>query len=711
VSGSAADESDHLPSVLFGAAYYHEYQPTPRLAADLDLMAVAGFTMIRVGESVWSTWEPAEGDFHLDWLAPVLDAAQARGISVIIGTPTYAVPPWLRQRYPETAAHRRTGQPIPYGGRQDADFTHPAFRWLAERVVAKIVERYAAHPAVIGWQVDNEPGNELLHNPAVFSRFVDRLRRTYGDVATLNREWGLTYWSHRLDDWSQLWTPDGNTVPSYDLAWRRYQAELTSEYIEWQVALVRRYARPDQFVTTCLSLGRPALDPVALGRTLDVAAINAYYPAQDALTLPRPPEPLVGGRPEWLPDTGLWGVYLLADTAYGVLGAPFLVTETNAGSIGEAQANFPAYDGQWRQVAWALIARGARTVEYWNWHTLHFGHETYWGGVLGHSLTPGRCYRELSAVGAEITAAQPHLAGLTPEAEVALLVDPASRWALQFQPPIAVPGRTAPDHAAYDRIVGAFYRAIFDAGISMAILDPRQLDTDPAALARRWPVLVVPAYYIATDATLALLRDYAGNGGHLVIGPRTGYADPEARPRIAVMPGVLAEPAGVHYTEYSNLAVPLPVTGHGGFDPDGGQATAWADGLEVDDATVLARYRHPHFGQWPAITTRVAGAGRVTHVGTLPDPTLGAALGRWIGSVSLPPRPWPDRPATVHITSAHNGRGDRIWFISNWSFEPTEVSVPAPVRNLVSGATSAVGDDLALGAWDVRVLLAQPTRE
>ena len=68
--------------------------------------------MIRVGESVWSTWEPQDGVFDLDWLQPVLDAAHARGIKAIIGTPTYAVPPWLRRRYPETAAaarHRRPG--------------------------------------------------------------------------------------------------------------------------------------------------------------------------------------------------------------------------------------------------------------------------------------------------------------------------------------------------------------------------------------------------------------------------------------------------------------------------------------------------------------------------------------------------------------------------------------------------------------------------
>src|SRR5215204_1443723 len=104
--------------VLFGAAYYHEYQPAPRLDADLDLIAEARFSVIRVGESVWSTWEPEEGQFDLDWLAPVLDGADQRRIAVILGTPTYAVPPWLARRYPEIAAEPKTRQPMPWGSRQ-----------------------------------------------------------------------------------------------------------------------------------------------------------------------------------------------------------------------------------------------------------------------------------------------------------------------------------------------------------------------------------------------------------------------------------------------------------------------------------------------------------------------------------------------------------------------------------------------------------------
>ena len=58
-----------------------------------------------------------------------------------------------------------------------------------------------------------------------------------------------------------------------------------------------------------------------------------------------------------------------------------------------SHSNFPAYDGQWRQAAWALVARGARMVEYWHWHSIHFGHEAYWLGVLNHDGEPGPLLR------------------------------------------------------------------------------------------------------------------------------------------------------------------------------------------------------------------------------------------------------------------------------------------------------------------------------
>jgi beta-galactosidase len=697
--------SGSLPEkLLFGAAYYHEYQPYERLATDLDLMKAAHFSVIRVGESVWSTWEPEEGVFDVDWLAPIVDGAHERGISVIVGTPSYAVPPWLRSRYPETTAQRRSGQAIPYGGRQNADFSHPTYRRLVERLVRRIVDRYAGHPAVIGWQVDNEPGIELLHNPGVFSRFVAELCERYGDVQTLNDRWGLTYWSHRLSAWDELWPPDGNTDPPYDLAWRRFQARLTAEFIEWQAGLVRKLARPDQFVTTCLALNRPAVDNVGLMRPLDVTAVNIYFPMQDALTMP-------GGvdrpemRPAWLARAGISTLFWQADASRGVRQEPFLVTETHAASIGEHSVTYPPYDGQLRQAAWAMIARGARMIEYWHWHTLHFGNETFWGGVLGHGLEPGRIYDEVARLGAELQGIGHDLSGLEPDADVTLLFSPESRWALQFQPPLVVPGSSQPDRESYARIVGAVYRGLFDAGLSTAVLQPDQLEPDVAAFVRRCPVLVAPALYVASDDLLAWLAAYVAEGGHLVATFLTGCTDDEGRVRAEVMPGSLAAVAGVHYLESSNLATVIPLRPATGVSFEGGGATGWADGLVVGTATPLAWYDHPHFGRWPAITTNVHGAGRLTYVGTLPDAALARSLGEWVASLSGAEDPWRSRGGTISSHGARTPRGRRVRFLFNWSWEPSAMTAPLATDDLLNGGHLHAGSSIELGAWDVRVLV------
>lgn len=706
MASTEARQRGSLPrDLLFGAAYYHEYLPYERLATDLDLMSAAHFSVIRVGESVWSTWEPKEGVFDLDWLAPIVDGAHERGISVVIGTPSYAVPPWLRKAYPEATAHRGTGQPIPYGGRQNADFTNPAYRSLVERLVRRIVGRYAGHPGVIGWQVDNEPGIELLHNPAVFARFVDELRTRYGDVQTLNQRWGLTYWSHRLSAWDELWPPDGNTDPPYDLAWRQFQARLTAEFIDWQAGLVRELARPDQFVTTCLALNRPAVDNVRTMRHLDVTAVNVYFPMQDALALPRGvdrPET----RPVWLGSSGVSSLFWQADLSRGVRQGSFLVTETAATSIGEHSVNYPPYDGQLRQAAWALISRGARMIEYWHWHSLHFGNETFWGGILGHGLEPGRIYDEVARLGAELEQVGADLTELEVDADVTILFSPDSRWALQFQPPLVVPGTSTPDRESYGRIVDAIQRGLFEASLGTAVLQPEQLPSDVAAFVRRTPVLVAPALYVASDELLAWLAAYVGAGGHLVTTFRTGCADGEGRLRAEVMPGALAPVAGVRYLESSNLAVSIPIVPAADSSPTpaGASATGWADQLVVQGATPLACYDHPHFGRWPAITTNVVGHGRLTYVGTLPDATLGRWLGGWIASVSGLADVWRVNGGSV---TSHGGRtrdGRRVRFLFNWSWEPAAMTAPVTVEDLLRGGRIDAGSQVELGPWDTRLL-------
>ena len=689
-------------SVKFGAAYYLEYQPSAELLErDLDLMVAAHFSVIRVGESVWSTWEPENGRFELEWLQPVLDGAHARGIDVVLGTPTYAVPPWLSHQFPEIAAETKTDQPLGWGARQEMDFTHPAYLFHAERVIRKILGRYAGDPAVIGFQVDNEPGMHLFHNRGNFRRFVADLRQQYGDVETLNREWGLVYWSHRLSDWAELWTPDQNAQPQYDLAYRRWQARCTSEFIAWQASIVADYARDDQFVTTCVQLTRPALNDVDLNSRLTAAAYNPYYRMQDSLDQTVEPK-----RTDLWVKTGAWGLLQLGDRGYAGRQERFLVTETNAQAIHGSYLNQPPYPGQLKQAGLALVAKGAAMIEYWHWHTLHFGAETYWGGILPHSQLPGRVYRELSELGKLLETVGDQLADYVPDADVALLYSTDSSFAMQFQPPLNIDG--APETHSYELIFDAFYRGVVDAGAQARIVHIEQALTLGAdGLLAIAPTLVVPAFYIASDDALAILVEYAAKGGHLVIGIRTGYADSEARARLAVAPDVLTGPAGVWYEEFSNLDDDVPVTAATGGNlalSPGAAATRWADGLILEGATPLLEYIHPQHGRFPAAASTPHGAGRISYVGTVPNRALAADLMRAFvpqrvaDAWSLP------LGSPVTVTTGRVGDSRRAWFVHNWSGLPQQVTVPCSFLSLADG-TKVPSGATDLDPWSVLALI------
>ncbi|WP_081709927.1 beta-galactosidase [Arthrobacter sp. 35W] len=700
-----------------GAAYYNEYLPDPgRLARDMELMREAGITLIRVGESVWSTWEPTDGRFDLEWLQPVLDAAAGNSIDVILGTPTYAVPPWLANKHPELAIERVDGASVRWGARQEVDFTSPVFRTYAERLIRNVLARYGRHEAVVGIQVDNEPGLHLIANSAVVARFVERLRGDYDSVEHLNEAWGLAYWSHRISTWDELWHPGGNTTPAYDLAWRRFQADLTTEFIAWQADIARQLVPEDRFITTCIAYNRAAVDDVGLGRVLDVVSGNAYLEMQDALGADASAS---YGADYWF-TTSPAGLIQQADRMRSSQGASFLVTETGATSIAGSHLNFPPYDGQLAQVAWALIARGATLVEYWHWHTLHHGAEQAWGGILGHDLEPGRTYREIAAIGAGLAAAGESLRGLQPQEDVGFLFSRESRWAMQFQPPLAVDGSRAPDRWSYDRIVGRFVEAAFDAGLQTGVLAVEQLPS-ACELLDRFPILVVAGASVLSDDAADVLCAYAEMGGTLVLGIRSGAGDQLGRARVSALPGPFRSAAGVSARESSNLRGLVPLLRPGSEAPsddaDGaarqGTAEAWADALELEGAQALLGYDDPHLGRWAAVAENSFGAGRVVSVGTLPDRATLANLLRSIAEGTgadgiLASTVVPQKPGHVTVHGAVNAAMETIWFLHNWSAAPVDVPLAAPLMDLLDPARLVHTGSVQLAPWGVRVFIGRP---
>jgi beta-galactosidase len=224
-------QSQKFNTVLYGVAYYQEYMPYDRLEKDVQLMQEAGISVVRLGESTWSLFEPEEGRFEFAWMDRIIDRMQKAGIKVILGTPTYSIPAWMAKKHPELLVERLDGSKSGYGIRQNFDITNPTYLFYSERIIRKMMEHYAKHPAIIGYQVDNETHDYGTSNYDYFRGFVDYMKKKYKTTDTINKLWGLNYWGMTLNGWDEFPTRTSATNPSYKLEWDRYTVKTVADFI------------------------------------------------------------------------------------------------------------------------------------------------------------------------------------------------------------------------------------------------------------------------------------------------------------------------------------------------------------------------------------------------------------------------------------------------------------------------------------------------
>ncbi len=204
-------------NILYGAAYYHEYMPYERLDEDVRMMKEAAISVVRVGESTWSLFEPREGEFEFDWMDRIIDKFYEAGIKVILGTPTYSIPAWLWHKHPEVLLDYRNGAEASYGIRQNMNITNPTFLFYSERIIRKMMEHYASHPGIIGFQVDNETEARGVNNYDFHVSFVNHLKKKYKTPENLNKIWGLNYWGMTIDSWEEV--PPRDAVTNTGINW------------------------------------------------------------------------------------------------------------------------------------------------------------------------------------------------------------------------------------------------------------------------------------------------------------------------------------------------------------------------------------------------------------------------------------------------------------------------------------------------------------
>ena len=373
-AGAAVPADLEQDAIWYGVAYYDEYMPYDRLDKDIAMMKAAGINVVRIGESTWGTMEPREGEFDFSHLDRVLDAMHKAGIRVIIGTPTYAIPAWMAKRYPDVLATTAAGQ-NKYGTRQNMDITNPDFRRLAERMIRAMLAHVSDHPAIIGYQVDNETKHYNTSGKQVQQGFVNYLKEKFSSLDAMNDAYGLNYWSNRINSWEEFpevhesvyTSPVTSINGSVTAAFAAYQRSLVTEYLAWQADIVNEYKKTGQFVTQNFDLDwrgysygiQSSVDHFEAAQAMDIAGVDIYHPGQNQLT---GAEIALGG-----------------DLSRSMKnGQNYFVIETQA----QGFPQWTPYPGQLTLQAFSHVASGANMVAYWHWASTHNAIETYWKGLL-----------------------------------------------------------------------------------------------------------------------------------------------------------------------------------------------------------------------------------------------------------------------------------------------------------------------------------------
>src|SRR5438067_5795680 len=682
---------NQMQTILYGVAYYPEYMPYDRLDKDVELMQKAGITVVRVGESTWSSWEPRDGDFQFAWMQRVLDRLQQAGIKAILGTPTYSIPTWLYKQHPEIAVtHNGTSPrlndhyaptyppsltPGYYGPRQNYDFLNPYFRQHAERIIRQIVSHFKDHPAVIGYQIDNETFPTGITTPYMNAAFLQRLKSKYKTPETINKIWGLVYWGQLVDKWEDLPPRDGILNPGYKLEWENFQHDVVTEYLAWQSKIVNEYKRPDQFITTDFSGGvHTNLNQWAIARSLGVVAENPYFETQDRLNAE--------------------SIWFSGDLGRSLKLTNYLVTETNAQTIGwDSRTQYPQYPGQLRLVVYTHLAAGANMVEYWHWSSLHYGQETYWKGILSHDLEPNRAYAEMSQVAAELKRLGPQLVNLEKDNQVAILFSADSANAISYMP--------VSDEVTYMSVLRQMHRALYRLNV-----EPDFIAADDPNLAR-YKVILVPPLYSASDAVLQRISDYVKNGGQVVMGFKSGFTNEYSTVRDVMAPGPLRAAAGFHYQEFTNLPTPVRLTPDPYRVGQENSGSVWAEFLVPETAEVIASYDHPYW-KFPAITRNKYGNGTLIYQGTALTDTLQREVIREALQRAGLTGPDQNLNEQVKVRHGRNAQSKQLHYYLNFSGSAQTISYPyRSGTDLLTNNPVAQGKALTLKPWDMVIVAEQ----
>lgn len=652
-----------LPAgLLYGGDYNPEQWPEEIWREDVRLMRRAGVNLVSLAIFSWAKLEPRPGEFDFGWLDRIVALLAENEISICLATATASPPPWFSRAHPESLPVDASGVRLSPGSRQHYCPNSRAYRAAAARLITELARRYAAHPAVALWHVNNEIG---CHSYECFcdvcaADFRAWLRRRHGTLAALNDAWGTAFWSQAYGDWEEILPPRKMLTfrnPGHVLDYTRFMHDSLRGLLAAEVAAIRAVDPAAVVTTNGLSFHRP-VDVFSFYREVDLAAWDGY------------PDPALGV------DDAAFNAFNhdLYRSARG--GQPFLLMEQATTQVNWRAANALKPPGQMRALSYSAVAHGADAVMFFQWRASRAGAEKFHSGMVPHFGVEGsRVFAEVETLGNELKRLDALCGARTP-ARVALMVSWENRWALELE--------SKPIAFSYERIVRHLHASLWAANVALDVVPPdAPLDG--------YDVVCAPTLYQLTAAQAESLRAFVARGGTLLATYFTGVVDESERIWLGGGPGPLRDVFGLAVEEWQPLADggnALRLTSTSAGSAADVPCGAFADLLHLRGAEALATFARDFYAGRAAVTRHAFGRGEAIYLATEPERAwLGSLLAevlrrRGLVAPVLAPR---GVEAAVRV-----GAGAEFLFVVNHTRESQRVDFGAWAgADLLSGAACA----------------------
>lgn len=572
---------------MLGVCYYPEHWPESWWGDDANRMFEMGIRFVRIGEFAWSRMEPSRGSYDFEWLDRAIEVLGKAGLKVVLGTPTATPPKWLMDEHPDIAPVDERGHARGFGSRRHYSFSSETYHNESSRIVEILAKRYGNHPALAGWQTDNEYGCHLtvLSWGAVdLKAFQGWLRKTYQTTDQLNEAWGNVFWSMEVSNFDQISLPHltvTETNPAARLDFWRFQSGQVAAYDKMQCDIIRKHS-PGRWVTHNFMGFFNEFDHWKVGENLDFASHDSY-PLGFAEQFPFSEQDHIKWAETSHPDIAPFH----HDLYRGVGRGRFWVMEQQPGPVNWAPWNPVPKPGMVRLWTWEALAHGAEVVSYFRWRQAPFAQEQMHAGLnmAGLSeLSPGG--KEAATVGAELKKL-----GKLPkfeQAPVAIVYDYEASWITRIQP--------QGQDFRYHELVFRWYEAVRSLGLNVDFVPPGHS-------LKNYDLVLVPSLPHISDQAL---KAFEQAKGVVLYGPRTGSKTRHFAIPDGLAPGPLGVLLNMRITQIASLRPGLNDAVSGKVS---GTASRWREYVETSDqilgrfknkdAALIASGQHHYLACWP----------------------------------------------------------------------------------------------------------------